>query len=185
KGRSAAPGELDVPRQLDGQLVVRDRNGAVGITVDDRDRRAPVALPGDQPVPQAIYDRSFPDAALLRILRDRVLPRLGARSGERSAAYHHALADVGLVQRGVLHAVRRDDLADLQLVLLRELEVALVVSGNGHDRAGPIGRQDVVGDEDRDALTREHVSRERTDVDAGLLALRSGALDLGHVARAL
>ena len=42
-----------------------------------------------------------------------------------------------------------------------ELEVALVVRGHGHDRAGAVAHQHVVGDEDRDALVVRRVDRER------------------------
>ncbi len=54
-----------------------------------------------------------------------------------------------------------------------ELEVALVVRGHGHDRAGAVTHQHVVGDEDRDASVVRGVDRERADEDAGLL-LRLG-----------
>ena len=37
---------------------------------------------------------------------------------------------------------------------LRELEVALVVRGHGHDRAGAVAHQHVVGDPDRDLARR-------------------------------
>ena len=40
-----------------------------------------------------------------------------------------------------------------------ELEVALVVGGNGHDRAGAIPAEDVVGDIDRDPLPIDRVDR--------------------------
>jgi len=59
------------------------------------------------------------------------------------------------------------------------------VAGDGHDRAGSVGREDIVRHPDRDALSGEDVPRERSRVDTGLLALRGGALDLGHVARGL
>jgi hypothetical protein len=44
-----------------------------------------------------------------------------------------------------------DHLDDRQVELLRELPVALVVGGHGHDGAGAVGREHVVGDPDRDA----------------------------------
>src|SRR3989440_12393159 len=85
----------------------------------------------------------------------------------------------------VLLAVRRYHFANFELVLLREGEVPLVVAGDGHDRAGPVRRQDVVGDPDRDALAGEDVAREGPGVHAGLLAYRRRALDLRHVPRGL
>src|SRR6266545_2889911 len=96
--RPAASGELDVSGQLNGQLVVRHRNGAVGVAVDDRDRGAPVALPGNQPVPQAIRHRWSADTPLRGISGDGALPHVAATPGEGAAADHHALADVRRVQ---------------------------------------------------------------------------------------
>jgi len=47
-------------------------------------------------------------------------------------------------------------------------EVTLVVRRDGHDRAGSVRREHVVGDPDRDALPREDVRRERARVHARL-----------------
>ena len=82
-------------------------------------------------------------------------------------------------------AGRRDDPPDLQAVLLGELEVALVVGGDAHDRAGAVAGQHVVGDVDRDPLAVERVDRVGADEDAGLLAVGRQALDLGLPARLL
>jgi hypothetical protein len=66
--------------------------------------------------------------------------------------------DVGLPS-GQLAGARRDHVADRQVELLRELVVALVVGGHGHDRAGAVAGQHVVGDPDRDALAVDRVDR--------------------------
>ena len=50
----------------------------------------------------------------------------------------------------------------------RELEVALVVRGHGHDRAGPVTHQHVVGDEHGDVGVVRRVDRERAGEHAGL-----------------
>ena len=46
----SVPGELHVFGQHDGQVLLGHRHGVAIVAVDDRDRRAPVALPGDSPV---------------------------------------------------------------------------------------------------------------------------------------
>ena len=74
---------------------------------------------------------------------------------------------------------------DLQPVLLRELEVALVVRGHAHHGARAVRRQHVVGDPDRHALAVERVGDVGAGEDARLLALRRHALDLGLAARRL
>ena len=67
---------------------------------------------------------------------------------------------VGVHQRAVA-GVRRlrdiatgDDLANRQPERGRELPVTLVVARNGHDRAGAVPGQHVVGDEDRHLARR-------------------------------
>jgi hypothetical protein len=52
---------------------------------------------------------------------------------------------------------RLDDDLNRQRVLARELEVALVVGRHGHDRAGAVAAEHVVGDEDRDPLAVDRV----------------------------
>src|SRR5207237_116603 len=68
---------------------------------------------------------------------------------------------------------------DRQLVLARELEVATVMSGDAHDRAGAIAGQHVVGDPDRDSLLGEWIDRVGAGKDAGLFVLRGESLDFG------
>ncbi len=83
-----------------------------------------------------------------------------------------------------LLAVGRDDLADRQVECLGELEVALVVRGDGHDRAGAVVHEDVVGDEHGDLLAIHGVGDGAPERDARLLAVLGGAV-LGRLARGL
>ena len=68
-------------------------------------------------------------------------------------------------------AVLRDHRDDRQRERRRELGVALVVRRHGHDRAGAVLHQHVVGDPDRDALAVDGVRRVTPGEHAGLLAL--------------
>ena len=70
----------------------------------------------------------------------------------------------------------RDDLADRQVECLREVEVALVVRGHGHDRAGAVVHEDVVGDEHGDLLAVHRVGDGAPERHAGLLAVLGGAV---------
>ena len=45
-----------VIREGDRQVLIRDRNNAANLAMNDRDRAAPVSLPRDTPVPQTILD---------------------------------------------------------------------------------------------------------------------------------
>ena len=134
---------------------------------------------------EPVGDRGPADATLLRFGADRGFPHLAAHASERAAPHHDALADVRRLERRVLGAVGADHLANLQSVLLREGEIALVVTGHRHDRARAVGGEHVVGDPDRNPLPGEYVPRERAGVDTGLLTLRRGTLDIRHVASVL
>ena len=53
------------------------------------------------------------------------------------------------------------------------------MGGHGHDRARAVAGQDVVGDEDRDALAVDRVDGLGTQRDPGLVAVGRQPLDLG------
>src|SRR5207249_9821412 len=182
QGRAAPPRQFNVAPEHHRELLVRYRDRATAFAVHDRDRRAPVALARDQPVMEPVGDRGPADATLLRFGADRGFPHLAAHASERAAPHHDALADVRRLERRVLGAVGADHLANLQSVLLREGEIALVVTGHRHDRARAVGGEHIVGDPDRNPLPGEYVPRERAGVDTGLLTLRRGTLDIRHVA---
>src|SRR5690242_3742267 len=57
--------ELDVVGKHDGKLVARDRHRAALRAMDDRDRRAPIALAGDAPIAQAVLNGPAAPAGLL------------------------------------------------------------------------------------------------------------------------
>ena len=71
-----------------------------------------------------------------------------------------------------------DHLAHRQVERLRKVVVALVVSGDGHDRARAVVGEDVVGDVDRDPLTVDRVDRVQTREDTRLLDRRRALLGL-------
>ena len=100
-------------------------------------------------------------------------PGVGQCAGERArhrAFPHCALGDL-------IGALDHRD--DRQAELQREGEVAVVVRRHGHDRAGAVRHQHVVGDPDRDARAVDRVDGVRAGEDAGLLALGRAALDIG------
>ena len=89
-------------------------------------------------------------------------------------------AVLGRLAVGGLH-----DSPDRQPVLDREVVVALVVGGNGHDRARAVPHQHVVGDPDRDLLAVDGVDRVAAREDAVLLLLlaldRRARAGMAHV----
>ena len=64
---------------------------------------------------------------------------------------------------------------DREIERLREVEIALVVGRNGHDRARPVVHQHVVGDVDRQPLAVHGVHGMEPRVDSRLRG-RSGTL---------
>src|SRR5262249_5295218 len=52
--RVAGPVERYVARQFHRQILRRYRHRAAGVAMDDRDRAAPIALPRNAPVAQAV-----------------------------------------------------------------------------------------------------------------------------------
>src|SRR4051812_44450284 len=57
--------EIDVVREHDGELVARYRNHSASRAMDDRDRRAPIALARHAPVAQPVLDLPLAPAGLL------------------------------------------------------------------------------------------------------------------------
>ena len=63
---------------------------------------------------------------------------------------------------------------------LAKLPVAVVVGGHGHDGAGAVGSQDVIGDEDGDLLAVDGVDAlHAVQLHAGLFLAQLGALQVG------
>ncbi len=141
--------------------------------VDDRNRAAPVALARDEPVAQAIVDGGMALALAVEPADDRL---------QRLAVAHPVEVGVAVNERAVARVGQLppfDHALDRQVVGLREGEVAPVVAGDGHDRAGAVLHQHVVGDEHRDRLAVDRVDHTAPERDAGLLAVGVAALLVG------
>ena len=87
--------------------------------------------------------------------------------------HHHTVAHVSLGERhaGII-TLACYDTHDGQLHGFGEVEVALVVTGDRHDRACPVLHEDVVGDPDGNRLTGGWVPAEAASRNA-----RFGLLD--------
>ena len=147
------PVVLDL-RQQHRQLVFRHGDDAAIVAVDDRDRGAPVPLPREAPVTQAIRDRGLGLPVLPQGLHDRGATLVGGQAVE-------------LTRRNE-HAVLGHDFHDRQAERLRELAVALVVRRHGHDRARPVLHEHVVGDIDGQPFAVHGIDRVEPGEDARL-----------------
>ncbi len=185
--RRAALGRVVVDvRQLHRQLIVGDGHHPAALAVQDRDRTAPVALPGDEPVAQTVVDRGMTLALTIEPRDDR---------GDRLAAGH--AVEVGMrvhddpvagvreilipAHGGIVAIAVRglDHPPDRQPERARKGVVALVVRGHGHDRSGPVLHQDVVGDVHRQLLAVDRVGDGAPERDPGLRLLGVAALLAG------
>ena len=148
--RIAGDVETDILGQHDRQLVLRNRHNAAVGAMDERDRRAPVALAGDAPVAQAPHGRAFAPALGFGAADDFGLGLFHAHAVEEARVHQPPGAGIGLVlDRGLFLALRRDNALDRQHVLAREIEVALVVRRAAEDGASAIVHQHEIGDEQR------------------------------------
>ncbi len=175
--RIAPAAEFDSPGQQHRQIVGRDRDHAVLLAVDDRNRRAPVALPRDAPILEAILDRAFADPARGCCGSHGLDSGFGFEAVELAGVHEPPGTVVGFLQRvGFefsalgLHHDRHGE-----LVFPRELEVALIVTRHPHHRAGPVLAQHEVRDPDRNRPIGERIDRRPPGVEAFLLDLASHA----------
>ncbi len=173
--------------QLQRQHRLRQGVGDAVLVVDDREGLAPVALAAEQPVAQAEVDGALADAGPLQPLGDARLGLDDAQAVQGDARTggvddRRVVRDEGVVPRRRVRSpvVRRfDDADDRQLEGAREREVARVVRRDGHDGAGAVAHQDVVGDEDGDLLAVDGVGGVGAGEDAGLVLGLGLPLDVG------
>ena len=166
--------------QAQGQLALGQGHPAALVAIDHGDRLAPVALAAEHPVAQLEVDLILALAVAFQPLDHLFLGVGDGQAVEEAGVDQRAGGNVG---EGSLVEVRRrsalDDLDDGQTELLGELPVAGVVGGHGHDGAGAVGCQDVVGDKDGDFLAVDGVDAlDALDDNAGLFLVQLGALEV-------
>ena len=154
--------EGHVVGQANRQILLRDRHDAASLAMDDRDRAAPIALPGNAPVAQLVVDlplrlRPVADSVPFEPARDLLL-RLGDRHPVEEARIDHRPVAVvgGLVDdesRGI-DAGRADDGRGAKPIDVDEVEVALVVRRAAEDRACAVVHENEVRDIDRQLPSR-------------------------------
>ena len=173
--RGALARELDVAREHDGQVRLGLRDHPARVAVEDGDGRAPVALAADAPVAQPVVHPCLAEPVLDEPVDGLPLGRRDREAVEEPRVDLHAVARVGLTGPAV---GPRDGLDDGEPVRLREVPVALVLAGDGHDGAGAVAHQHVVGDEQRDRGPAERVHDAGGEPEAALGSVGGEALDL-------
>src|SRR2546427_106777 len=151
-------------REHDGEVALRHAHRPARLAVDDRNRRSPIALARDAPVVQAVLHPRRCRAASREPLDDLAAALATGEDIESARARQHPhLGHAG--ERLPLHL---DHLADGEAELTGELEVALVVRGHGHDGAGAVLHEHVVGDPDRDRLPGRRIAGVGAEEDTRL-----------------
>ena len=180
QGRLAVRGEVHVVGQQDGQVRHRHGHLAARGTVDDRDGRPPVPLARDQPVAQAVGNRSPPQPLLLQPFRHDLDRLRGGRPVERTRADHDSFVGprLGHDVRVQIDPFGLDHHADLQAVGPGELEIALIVPRHSHDGARAVLHQHVGRHEAGHPLPVHGIDRVHAQEDS---LARQRFLSLGDV----
>ena len=141
---------------------------------------APVTLPGDTPVAQAIIHFFLAQVALAQPGGDGVEGLGGGLAGEFPGVHQFAFFGEGFaVQIDGLTLGRFNHLLDGQAVFFGKFVIPLVVGGHGHDGTGAVAHQHEVGYPDRDLFAADRVSRGEAGVDAFLF--HGGHIGFGHL----
>ncbi len=167
------------PRKRAGRLIVLVQ------LVQDRKRLAPEALAAEEPVAELVVDGVSANAILGQHRGDPLL-EFGCRKTVIDGRVH-GLAVAGetalacqdfftLAPRKCI--ARIDHCGDWQSELPSEFEIPLVVRRHGHDRAGAVANEHVIGDPDRNRLSVHRVDGIAAGEDAGFLLRQIGAVEV-------
>ena len=175
--RRADTVKLHIGRQAHWQVLVRHRQGAALVAVDDRYGAAPVALPRHPPIPQPIVHLPLPQLLGGQGIRYGVEGSLKAQAVKLAGVHRDAVGKVGLlVQVALILTVRQgcNHLNNRQAILLGKLPVALVMPRHGHDRPRAVLHQHEVGDPHWQGFAGQRVLHFKAGIHALLF-------QLGHV----
>ena len=162
--------EIDIIGQNDRQAGLGRGHDAARIAMNEGDRRPPIALARNAPIAQAPDGLALAATLLLDPRDDFALGVLHAHSVEEVGIDDHALSVLRLALErlvGLLRA-RRDDARDREIVFGGEFEVALVVAGHAHHRAGAVSHQHEIRDIDGQVRAGERVFCSEAGVEAEL-----------------
>ena len=180
KRRLAASGGLVVLQlgKRKRQIVFRNERLGSIFPVDDRERLAPVALAREKPVAKLVLGLRFAYALFLEVSNHLLLGFLDRKAIDKAGIDHHARLDVGKRRLGKI-ALSIDDLNHRNRKLLREFVIAIVMGGNGHDRARAVGRKDIIGDIDGKLIAIDGIDAAHAlKLHAGLVLVHLRALKI-------
>ncbi len=203
QGRFPGGHKFQVLRQYHRQIGVGHGDNAAGGAGHHGDGAAPIALAANQPIAQAIGDGSFAQPLRLQPTSDggaslgfrgeiggqavlggqfrgpigQVVFGDGRQAAEGAAVDHHPRRGEGFGEGPAIPIGRSDHHRDGQVIFLGKGKVALIAAGDGHDRAGAVGHQHVIGNPDGDALLIDRVDGVSAGEDAGFFLFGGEAVD--------
>ena len=161
-------------RQAERQFTLRYRHHAALIAMHNRNRLAPVALPGEKPIAQLVIHGRLAEFLLFEPRGNFLLRFRRRQTSEHARVHRSAIAGKAL---GIDAGRRLNDGANFQTELLRELKVARVMRRHGHDGAGAVAHHHVIGDPDWNLLVVDRVDGVAAGKDAGLFLLKLRPLE--------
>ncbi len=175
--------KVHVQGKQDGKVTLGNRHLPTVIAVDDRDRRPPVTLAGEEPVAKLVVDGSFADP-FRRKPRDDIFHRLRVHpAGEWTRVYHDAGAHIsfGHLIRIQLLPFRLNHCLERYVILPGKFKVTLIMGRHRHHRPGPVSHQGEVGHPERDLLPVDGIGDMEPGPDSDFLQLGqlAGARPLG------
>ena len=142
--------ETDILWQDNRQLRTRHRQHAAELAVDNRNRRAPIALAADTPVTQAVLRLPLAPAFDLGFRDDGSLGVIDVHPIHPIAVHDQAGAGIGniAVKIAIDQIAIGDHAAHGQIIFARKIQIALVMRGAAKDRTSAIIHQHEIGDID-------------------------------------
>ena len=140
--------------QSDGQILFTLGHNAACIAVDNRDRTAPIALPRQTPIAQAIVGHPCAPAVLFGKGdggRDRLFARGDIKAGEMIDPFH--LFGFRGDKCGIFNRCRclqrHERIAHRQVIFTRKIEIPLIMGRTGKNRACAVIHQNEISDPNR------------------------------------
>ena len=160
-------------------MVFRGRQHGAIFQGHHRDRRTPVALTGHTPVTQTVVNFTLAYAHGSQFVGNGVEAGFIIETAELAGVKQDAFLGQRLRGEIRLAAVSgEDNRLDVQTVLAGELIVTLVVTRNGHDRAGAVFHQHEVCRPDGNFFAGQRVNGFKAGIDAFFLHRRH--VGFGH-----
>ena len=159
-------------------MILPHGNGAALGAVDDGNGLAPITLAGEHPVPELIVRLGLADALLLQPFGNDGNGLLHRQAIQEAGVDH----DTGVVLQGkssLFHVTALDHLHDVASEGLCKGPVTVIVGRHGHNGAGAVGGQNVVGNENGNLLAVYRIDATDTvQLHTGLVLIQLRALQV-------